>query len=60
MRGCRLRTGREIVKVMQAFHGIYAKRDRAFFLLGLETRLRSRELLGLQSQRLNGKAAGRN
>jgi integrase len=48
MRGCRPLTGREIVKVTHAFHGRHSKRDRAFFVLGLKTGLRCRELLGLR------------
>ena len=48
MRGCRPLTGREIAKVIHAFRGRHAVRDRAFFLLGLKTGLRCRELLGLR------------
>ena len=48
MRGCRPFTEREIVKVTHAFRGRHATRDRAFFLLGLKTGLRCRELLGLR------------
>jgi len=48
MRGCRPLTEREIAKVTHAFRGRCAKRDRAFFLLGLKTGLRCRELLGLR------------
>lgn len=48
MRGCRPLTDREIVKVTHSFRGRHAKRDRAFFLLGLKTGLRCRELLGLR------------
>src|ERR1700739_3558444 len=48
MRGCRPLTEREIAKVTQAFLGRHATRDRAFFLLGLKTGLRCRELLGLR------------
>jgi len=48
MRGCRPLTEHEIVKVTHAFRGRHAKRDRAFFLLGLKTGLRCRELLGLR------------
>ena len=48
MRGCRPFTESEVVRVIQAFSGRFAKRDRTFFLLGLKTGLRCRELLGLR------------
>jgi integrase len=48
MRGCRPLTDREVVKVTQIFRGRYARRDRAFFVLGLKTGLRCCELLGLR------------
>jgi integrase len=48
MRGCRPFSEREIVQITKAFSGRHAKRNRAFFLLGLKTGLRCRELLGLK------------
>jgi integrase len=48
MRGCRPLSDEEIVRVITAFGGRHAARDRAFFILGLKTGLRCRELLGLR------------
>src|SRR3954463_5730750 len=48
MRGCRPFSDNEILRVMDRFQGRHALRDRAFFVLGLKTGLRCRELLGLR------------
>jgi integrase len=48
MRGCRPLSANEILQVMNSFQGRHALRDRAFFVLGLKTGLRCRELLGLR------------
>lgn len=48
MRGCRPLSDEEIVRIITAFAGRHAARDRAFFILGLKTGLRCRELLGLR------------
>jgi integrase len=48
MRGCRPFSDEEIGRVMDRFQGRHALRDRAFFVLGLKTGLRCRELLGLR------------
>ncbi len=48
MRGCRPLTDEEIARVSDRFGGRHARRDRAFFLVGLKTGLRCQELLGLR------------
>ena len=48
MRGCRPFTDAEIARVLHQFRGRHGRRDRAFFVLGLKTGLRCRELLGLR------------
>jgi integrase len=48
MRGCRPFSDEEILRVIDRFQGRHALRDRAFFVLGLKTGLRCRELLGLR------------
>jgi len=48
MRGCRPLTDAEISRVTHAFEGRYARRNRAFFILGVKTGLRCHELLGLK------------
>jgi integrase len=48
VRGCRPLTDDEIARVIRQFRGRHARRDRAFFLTGLKTGLRCRELVGLQ------------
>lgn len=47
MKGCRALTADEVVRVSQAFHGTYAERDRALFILGIKTGFRISELLSL-------------
>jgi integrase len=60
MRGCRPLTVIEISEITRAFHGRHAKRNRAFFVLGLKTGLRCRELLGLKVKDVwNGKLLAR-
>lgn len=48
MAGCRPLTGREIERVLAAFSGKYALRDRAMFLLGVLSGFRIHEILSLK------------
>lgn len=48
MKGCRPLTDAEIALVSRSFGGIYAFRDRAWFILGLKTGFRIAELLSLR------------
>lgn len=60
MRGCRPLTDEEIARVMQQFRGRHGRRDSAFFLLGLKTGLRCKELIGLRVGDVwNGAVLGR-
>jgi integrase len=48
MKGCRPLTPKEVTRVIGAFRGRNARRNCAFFILGLKTGLRCRELVGLR------------
>jgi integrase len=48
VRGCRPLTDREVEVVGKSFGGIYAKRNKALFILGLKTGYRITELLSLR------------
>jgi Phage integrase family len=48
MKGCRALTDDEVARVIQAFRGTYAARDRALFVLGIKTGFRIAELLSLR------------
>ena len=48
MKGCRPLTGHEVDVMEKSFGGQYAKRDRAFFVLGVRTGFRVSELLSLR------------
>ena len=48
MRGCRPLTDHEVEAVGKSFRGIYAKRNKALFVLGLKTGYRITELLSLR------------
>ena len=48
MKGCRPLTEIEVKKMMTAFHGTYATRNKALFILGLRTGFRISELLSIR------------
>lgn len=50
MRGCRPLTDEEVVLVTDHLRGRHGARNRVFFILGLKSGLRCRELLGLRIQ----------
>jgi integrase len=48
MQGCRPLTAAEVAQVTKAFTGPFALRNRAFFLMGVQTGYRISELLSLR------------
>jgi site-specific recombinase XerC len=48
MRGRRKLDGEEMRRVLEGFEGVYAARDRAMYVVGLETGFRAQELLSLR------------
>jgi site-specific recombinase XerD len=48
MKGCRPLSKDEVEQVLQSFSGVYAKRNRALFILGVKAGFRISELLSLR------------
>ena len=48
MKGCRPLTEKEVNELLQSFHGTFANRDKALFVLGLKSGFRISELLSLR------------